>query len=339
MATLLVLDVLMNDNNTIKNDDHGNINGGADSSNTHNLYLWTFGAPQVADTLFLQTATLHSKKLRNFLGITSTTSVASSTKNHRRRFFRFRRYRRNRDTYTNKNNSNTRKRYHDTKQYHRFVTLSDDGKVDVVSEVARKALAAHKEYREKKPGDDIDTNTNTNTSNAPSGATKSNDNNDVGATSVYTVAKSDDMDDTKTKKKRRSRKKATTMDTFHGKVATSLGGVSRGSNVTHFLEPHYLWTIDQQQRHDQYHQQPQHKKYHHRCQNNGNDNTTTCSSSPPVNSKSTTRSSVTAHSMSNYLMGIAREDCCHNTFCVSCDKNLLFPDVPKEWLELMELIP
>jgi len=67
-----------------------------------NLHLWTFGAPQVADTLFLQSAIQAVPRLKSF--------------------FLNRGYGR----------------------CHRFVTLSDTCKVDMVSEVAKSTLAAHK---------------------------------------------------------------------------------------------------------------------------------------------------------------------------------------------------
>mmetsp|Transcript_13366 Transcript_13366/g.32167 ORF Transcript_13366/g.32167 Transcript_13366/m.32167 type:complete len:565 (+) Transcript_13366:229-1923(+) len=66
------------------------------------LHLWTFGAPQVADSLFLESAIRAAPRLKSFL----------LNRGHGR--------------------------------YHRFVTLSDTCKVDMISEVAKTTLAAHK---------------------------------------------------------------------------------------------------------------------------------------------------------------------------------------------------
>ena len=70
---------------------------------TSRLHLWTFGAPQVADDVFLNSAIDVTPRLRRFV----------------------------------KENGNG--------HFHRFVTLSDDCKVDVVSEVTKNTLASHKE--------------------------------------------------------------------------------------------------------------------------------------------------------------------------------------------------
>jgi hypothetical protein len=86
LATLLVGDIIIN---------HPEVPVGK-------LHLWTFGAPQVADSLFLESAIQIAPRLKRFL----------------------------------KKRGNGR--------FHRFVTLSDDCKVDVVAEVAKNALAAHK---------------------------------------------------------------------------------------------------------------------------------------------------------------------------------------------------
>jgi hypothetical protein len=86
LATLLVGDIIIN---------HPEVPVGK-------LHLWTFGAPQVADSLFLESAIQIAPRLKRFL----------------------------------KQRGNGR--------FHRFVTLSDDCKVDVVAEVAKNALAAHK---------------------------------------------------------------------------------------------------------------------------------------------------------------------------------------------------
>lgn len=67
------------------------------------LHLWTFGAPQVADDVFLKSAMEASPRLRAYL----------SNKKGRR--------------------------------YHRYVTLSDKCRVDVVSTIASTTLASHKQ--------------------------------------------------------------------------------------------------------------------------------------------------------------------------------------------------
>ncbi|KAL3938920.1 MAG: hypothetical protein SGBAC_006263 [Bacillariaceae sp.] len=66
------------------------------------LHLWTFGAPQVADSLFLESAIRAAPRLKSFL----------LNRGHGR--------------------------------YHRFVTLSDTCKADMISEVAKTTLASHK---------------------------------------------------------------------------------------------------------------------------------------------------------------------------------------------------
>ncbi|CAJ1953591.1 unnamed protein product [Cylindrotheca closterium] len=66
------------------------------------LHLWTFGAPQVADSIFLESAIRAAPRLKKFL----------LNRGHGR--------------------------------YHRFVTLSDTCKADLISEVAKTTLATHK---------------------------------------------------------------------------------------------------------------------------------------------------------------------------------------------------
>ena len=135
---------------------------------------------------------------------------------------------------------------------------------------------------------------------------------------------------------------------WHGRAAQSLGGVSRGGEVTHFVEAHYLWTPDQQQ------QQQKHQNVHEKVQvskkkpkqnpqncNDGDEEGTCCrprGDKEPISSDEATttaeavtdtRSSVTAHSIRNYLMGISRE--------AGPDQHPLIPDLPSEWLEYLEI--
>lgn len=86
IATLLALDVIIN----------------FPSVPISKLHLWTFGAPQVADDVFLQSAMDASPRFKAFV-----------QKKRKRR-------------------------------YHRYVTLSDKCKADVVSTIASKALPSHK---------------------------------------------------------------------------------------------------------------------------------------------------------------------------------------------------
>jgi hypothetical protein len=86
LATLLALDIVIN----------------FPDVPISSFHLWTYGAPQVADDLFLHSAITAAPRLRQFLQETG-----------KRRF-------------------------------HRFVTLSDDCKVDFVSTVTERALPAHK---------------------------------------------------------------------------------------------------------------------------------------------------------------------------------------------------
>jgi hypothetical protein len=69
----------------------------------HNLHLWTFGSPQVADEIFLQSAMVAAPRLRSFV---------------------------------QKRGNNGR--------YHRYVTLSDRCKLDIVSTITASALPAHR---------------------------------------------------------------------------------------------------------------------------------------------------------------------------------------------------
>lgn len=86
IATLMALDIILN----------------FPSVPIHKLHLWTFGAPEVADDLFLHSAMKASPRLKAYI-------------------------------------LNNRGR-----RYHRYVTLFDKCKVDVVSTIASKALPSHK---------------------------------------------------------------------------------------------------------------------------------------------------------------------------------------------------
>jgi hypothetical protein len=331
LATLLVLDVLVNNDDNDKNNP-------IDIIPTSNLHLWTFGAPQVADSLFLESLANSSKKLRNFLGI-----IGMDDKSNRRRQRQRQR----------KHNHNHRK------QFHRFVTLSDDGKVDVVSEVAKTALAAHKELEYFQEEDKLsttttttttttkgaaDTDTNTNTDNTDDDTIQNNKNDNVGTT---TNKKKKKKKKKRSRKSIRSKRKWLRTHLWHGKVARSLGGVSGGGHyVTHFIEPHYLWTPDQYQRHHHYYYDQEHHNNNNMMSTTtaattGGSTTSTTptstSTSTDSNSSSNTRSSVAAHSMSNYLIGISREACSSSTRSTNDKCNPLIPDVPTEWLEYLDI--
>ncbi|KAI2506641.1 hypothetical protein MHU86_7742 [Fragilaria crotonensis] len=86
LATLLALDIVVN----------------FPDVPVSSFHLWTYGAPQVADDLFLRSAIAAAPRLRQFL------------------------------------------QEHGKRRFHRFVTLSDDCKVDFVSTVTERALPAHK---------------------------------------------------------------------------------------------------------------------------------------------------------------------------------------------------
>ena len=86
LATLLALDIVIN----------------FPDVPISSFHLWTFGAPQVADDLFLQSAIAAAPRLLQFL------------------------------------------HEHGKRRFHRFVTLSDDCKVDFVSTVTKRALPAHR---------------------------------------------------------------------------------------------------------------------------------------------------------------------------------------------------
>ena len=162
-------------------------------------------------------------------------------------------------------------------QFHRFVTVSDDCKVDFVSTLAQKTLAPD------------------------------NDRN------------------------------------IHGKTARKLGGI-RGSSVVHLVDPHYLLTPDQYDLYDEQaintihgHKEPmaassrsdaKRRKHEQPLANNGTDSTSPASPAPPQNNDkqpSSTRSTVAAHSTSNYLKGISRESRDHP---LSTD----LPEEVRRWL-------
>ena len=86
LATLLALDIVIN----------------FPDVPISSFHLWTYGAPQVADDLFLQSAIATAPRLLQFL------------------------------------------QEHGKRRFHRFVTLSDDCRVDFVSTVTERALPAHK---------------------------------------------------------------------------------------------------------------------------------------------------------------------------------------------------
>ena len=255
LGTLLVLDVLANEN-IVELDKHVN-----------NLYLWTFGAPQIADLLFWESLLVHSPKLRRFL--------LGNVKN---------------------NNGSTFRQY-----IHRYVTLGDDGKVDAISEVAKNTLAAHKES-----SDQLELTVQGKSNR------DSHDNSDS---------------DEQTNKKKWP-------DAIHGKFAQSIGGISSGSEVTHFIDAHYLWTPDQQQKQLERNQQEQMKQ----LQELGKElmvrqhaaTKQEAGEAPNSDSVTDTRSSMHAHSIRNYLMGISRES--------GPDQHPLIPDLPLEWLEYLEIV-
>ncbi|OEU11194.1 hypothetical protein FRACYDRAFT_246306 [Fragilariopsis cylindrus CCMP1102] len=290
------------------------------------------GSVLLADSLFLESVTNNSKKLRNFLGIIGMDKRRSNRRRQRER-------------------ERQRKHNHHKKQFHRFVTLSDDGKVDVVSEVAKTALAAHKEldYLQEEDNQGTTSTTTATTKGATDTDTKTDtdDNTDDSITQNKTdnnVATTTTSNNNKKKKRstkksiRSKRRKWLRTNLLHGKVARSLGGVSRGGHsVTHFIEPHYLWTPDQYQRHHDYYDQEHYYTTTTSTSNPTNNFTSTTTSN---SSSSNTRSSVAAHSMSNYLIGISREACsCSSTRrSTTNDKcNPLIPDVPAKWLEYLDI--
>ena len=123
-------------------------------------------------------------------------------------------------------------------------------------------------------------------------------------------------------------------DAIHGKFAQSIGGISSGSEVTHFIDAHYLWTPDQQQKQLERNQQEQMKQ----LQELGKElmvrqqaaTKQGAGEAPNTDSVTDTRSSMHAHSIRNYLMGISRES--------GPDQHPLIPDLPLEWLEYLEIV-
>jgi len=191
------------------------------------------------------------------------------------------------------------------------VTFSDDGNVDVVSEVAKNTLAAHKE---SSVAMSVPSSLAFPSEATTDGGPEKNDGDNT----------NDSSNDTKRKKKR-----WVDANVLHGKVAQSLGGVSRGGEVTHFVDAHYLWTPDQHKRHleqEKRRQQQEDKTATHDEAFDDEDEDTS-----DTTSTTNTRSSVAAHSMSNYLMGISRES--------GPEQHPLVPGVPPEWLELLAIGP
>ncbi len=268
LATLLVLDVLVNEN-IVEFDMHNNAH--------NNMYLWTFGAPQIADLLFWESLLVHSPKLRRFL---MGNDIAEKT--------------------ITVNRSTSRQ------FVHRYVTLGDDGKVDAVSEVAKNTLAAHKE-------------------------SSSSDTKDTNQSERAAQEKNITSDNDPSLARNEHNGKKKWPDAIHGKFAQSLGGVSSGSEVTHFIEAHYLWTPDQQQKQLERNQQEQMKQLKELENHLLGEQEKDGGEEAIADSVTDTRSSMHAHSIRNYLMGISRE--------AGPDQHPLIPDLPLEWLEYLEIVP
>jgi len=93
------------------------------------LHCWTFGAPQVADSVFLQSLVQLAPRLGKFVMEQGVDDPNHIGKDEQSRL---------------SPQSRRRKRARHNGRFHRFVTLSNDCKVDIVSEVTKRALAAHK---------------------------------------------------------------------------------------------------------------------------------------------------------------------------------------------------
>lgn len=232
IATLHALDIIINFPNV----------------SVSKLELWTYGGAQATDDAFLQSALAVATRLKYFLQLdsimgnlknipTANTAAAFSGVSSKAR----------------------------RSQCHRFVTVSDDCKVDFISTVAQKTLAPD------------------------------NDKN------------------------------------IHGKTARKLGGI-RGNSVVHLVDPHYLLTPDQYGQADDpavgntgatfgaagsasNTKQRKKKTQELSAIDNEIDGASPSSGEPPQNishkQPSSTRSTLAAHSTTNYIKAISRESWDH----------------------------